>query len=123
MTLLLLLPLSAAAEILVVDFVKVLDGNDEEARYYYEKNWKKHRIEAAKRGYISSYKLMIRTSDDGVTDIVLMTGFASESAYQAREENFEKVMAPSREKGVRLLNEKTPGEFRKVVDNATYVSD
>ncbi len=121
--LLLLLPLSADAEILVVDFVKVLNGNDDEARFYYENNWKQHRIEAAKRGYISSYKLMIRTSDDGETDILLVTGFASEAEYENREANFEEVMAPAREKGIQLLNEKTPGEFRKVVDNATYRSD
>ena len=30
------LPLSALAEVLTVDFVKVLNGNHEEAVYYYE---------------------------------------------------------------------------------------
>ena len=69
------LPFSSLAEVVTVDFVKVLNGNDEEAVFYYENNWKQHRIEAAKRGYISSFKLLIKTSDDGQTDILLITGY------------------------------------------------
>ena len=121
LTVLLLLPIPASAEILVVDFVKVLNGNKAEALYYYENNWKKHRIEAARLGYISSYRLMVRTSDGGETDILLVTGFASEAEYKKREENFQEVMAESRRDGPELMNDKTPGEFRAVVDNATYL--
>ncbi len=123
LTILMLLPISASAEIFVIDFVKVLNGNDEEAVYYYENNWKKHRLAAAKRGYISSYQLLVRTSDDGETDILLITGFASEAEYEKREENFGEVMAESRRDGPVLMNDKKPGDFRQVVDNATYVSD
>ena len=95
LTLLLLLPLACVAEVVTVDFVKVLNGNDADAVYYYENNWKRHRIEAAKRGYISSYKLLVKTSDDGQTDILLITGYASESDYDNREETFREE-----EKGV-----------------------
>ena len=117
----LLLPLSALAEIFTVDFVKVMQGNEEEAIYYYEKNWKRHRIEAAKRNYISSYKLLVKQSEAGQTDILLITGYASESEYENREENFRDVMSETGNDGPRLLNEKKPDEFRKVVDSAVYV--
>ena len=120
---LLLLPLSSLAEIVTVDFVKVMGGNKQEAIYYYENNWKQHRIKALDRGYISSYRLLIRTSDDGNTDILLITGYASESQYQSREENFAVVMRDPQRDGPDLLNEKTPGEFREVFDGGVYAGD
>jgi len=120
---LLLLPLSSLAEIVSVDLVKVLNGNQPEAVYYYENNWKQHRIKALHQGFISSYKLLVRTSDDGGTDILLITGYASESQYEAREENFAIVMQNPQRDGPKLLNEKPPGEFREVFDGGTYASD
>ena len=120
---LVLLPLSAFAEVVTVDFVKVLNGNQDEAVYYYENNWKQHRIKALDRGYISSYKLLVKTSDDGQTDILLLTGYATEAQYEAREENFAVVMGESGRDGPALLNEKTPGEFREVVDGGVFDGD
>lgn len=119
----LLLPISALAEIVTIDFVKVVDGNDEEAVYYYENNWKRHRIEAEKRRYISSFKLLVKRSEDGQTDILLITGYASDSDYEKREENFQEVMSETGKDGLRLMNDKKPGEFRKVVDSAVYVGE
>ena len=120
---LLLLPVSSLAEIVTVDFVKVLNDNDQEAVYYYENNWKQHRIKALDRGYISSYKLLVKTSDDGNTDILLITGYASETEYNAREENFAIVMNSPERDGPVLLNEKSPGEFRQIVDGGVFASD
>ena len=120
---LLFMPISALAEIVTVDLVKVLNGNQAEAVYYYENNWKQHRIKALDQGYISSYKLLIRTSDDGETDILLITGYASEAEYEAREENFAIVMADRQADGPVLLNEMPPGEFREIVDGAIYAGD
>ncbi|MDJ0758889.1 MAG: hypothetical protein QNJ19_05780 [Woeseiaceae bacterium] len=118
-----LLPMAASAEIFTIDFVKVVDGNDEEAIYYYENNWKRHRIEAASRSYISSYKLLVKQSDDGQTDILLITGYASEADYEQREANFQEVMRETGKDGPRLMNDKKPGEFRKVFDSAVYIGD
>ena len=120
---LVLLPLSAFAEVVTVEFVKVLNGNHEEAVFYYENNWKQHRIKALDRGYISSYKLLVKTSDDGQSDILLLTGYATEAQYEAREDNFSVVMAESRRDGPALLNDKTPGEFREVVDGGVFDGD
>ena len=120
LTLLVFLPLTTFAEIVTVDFVKVLNGNTEEAVYYYEHNWKQHRINAMELGYISSYQLLVKTSGDGATDILLITGYASETQYAAREENFAIVMSNPDRDGPELLNEKPPGEFREVVDGGLY---
>ena len=122
-TTLLLLPMSALAEIVTVDFVRVLNGNQQEAIYYYENNWKQHRIKALDRGYISSYKLLVRTSADGNTDILLLTGYASEAEYEAREANFAIVMRNPQRDGPVLLNQKSPGEFREVFDGGVFLSD
>ena len=73
--------MSSLAEVVAVVFVKVLNGNEQEAVYYYENNWKQHRIKALDRGYISSYKLLVKASDDGNTDILLITCYASEAQY------------------------------------------
>ena len=120
---LIFLPLSSLADIVTVDFVKILNGNDKEAIYYYEKNWKQHRIKAMERGYINSYKLLLKTSDDGNTDILLITSYASESQYEMREENFAVVMQDPMRDGPLLLNEKLPGAFRDVVDGGVFSTD
>ena len=122
-TTLLLLPISALAEIVTVDFVRILNGNEQEAVFYYENNWKQHRIKALDRGYISSYKLLVKTSDDGNTDILLITGYASESEYEAREENFAVVMADRQGDGPVLLNETPPADFREIIDGGIYAAD
>lgn len=123
LVLLVSLPLTAAAEIVTVDFVGVLNGNLDEAVYYYENNWKQHRIEARKRGYIASWKLLVRTSEDGDTDILLITSYGSGEQYAKREDNFAKLMDETRPDGPLLLNDKPPGEFRRVVDGGVYTSD
>ena len=122
-TAILLLPLSALAEIVTVDFVRVLNGNEREAVFYYENNWKQHRIKALDSGYISSYKLLVKTSAEGNTDILLITGYASVTEYEAREENFAVVMADRQGDGPVLLNDKAPGEFRQIIDGGIYAAD
>lgn len=119
----LLLPLTTLAEIVTVDFVKVLNGNHQEAVYYYENNWKQHRVKALDSGFISSYKLLVRRSADGNTDILLITGYPSQAAFDAREENFAVVMRNPERDGPVLLNEKTPAEFREVFDGGVFASD
>ena len=120
---LVLLPLSSLAEIVTIDFVRILNGNEEEAVYYYEQNWEQYRVKAMERGFISSYQLLLKTSDDGNTDILLMTGYASESQYAQREENFAIVMQNPERDGPHLLNEKLPGEFREVFDGGVFSTD
>ena len=119
---LLLLPLSAAAEVITVDYVRVLNGNAKEAVYFYENNWKKFRIAAVRKGIITSFKLLVKSSQDGQTDILLITAFESQEQYERREENFLEVMQDAREGGPALLNNKSPAEFREVIDRGVYTS-
>ena len=123
LTFLLFLPISCFAEVLTIDFVKVLNGNDEEAVFYYENNWKRHRIEATKRGYISSYELLVRTSDEGHADILLITRYATEQEYNNREENFREVMQSTGGDGPLLMTDMPPSEFRQVVDTGVFTND
>lgn len=123
LTILAFLPLTSLAEVVTVDFVKVLNGNDKEAVFYYENNWKQHRIRAAKKGFISSYKLLVKTSDDGQTDILLITGYASRSQYDDREKNFAVVMRDARKDGPVMMNDKLPGTFREIFESGVYITD
>ena len=123
LTILAFLPLTSVAEVVTVDFVRVLNGSDEEAVFYYENNWKQHRIKAAQNGYISSYKLLVKTSDDGQTDILLITGYASQSQYEDREKNFAVVMRDARKDGPVMMNDKLPGDFREIFDSGVYTTD
>jgi hypothetical protein len=122
-TFLVFLPTSCFAEVLTIDFVKVLNGNDEEAVFYYEHNWKRHRIEAAKRGYISSYELLVRTSGEGPAGILLITRYASEQDYDNREKNFRVVMQSTSGDGPLLMTDMPPSEFREVVDTGVFTND
>jgi len=119
---LLLLPLSASAEVITVDFVRVLNGNLEEAVYFYENNWKKFRIAAVNKGIINSYDLLVKSAQNGQTDILLITAFDSPEQYERREENFSTVMRDAGEGGPTLLNSKPPSEFREVIDRGVYAS-
>ncbi len=117
-----LLPLSATAEVISVDFVRVLNSNTEEAVYFYENNWKKFRIAAVEKGIITSFKLLVKSSREGRTDILLITAFESQEQYERREENFLAVMRDARDDGPALLNNKAPADFREVVDRGVYTS-
>jgi len=123
LALLVFLPLSALADVVSVDFVRILNGNTEEAVYYYENNWKQYRIAAVEKGIISSYRLLVKMGEEEQTDIILITAYATQEQYENREENFAPLMRAIRKDGPALLNDKLPGEFRELVDTGLYASD
>jgi hypothetical protein len=104
----------------MVDLVSVLNENSKEALYYYENNWKRHRVEAERRGFISGYRMLVRTAGTGKADILLITSYATEEQYDEREANFAIVMSSDGSDGLRLLNSKQPSEFRKVFGGGDY---
>ncbi|MEL7296272.1 MAG: hypothetical protein AAGJ86_01355 [Pseudomonadota bacterium] len=114
------LPTVAAAEIFTVDFVKVLNGNEAEAVFYYEENWKRLRAAALEAGHISSYQMLVKRSDEGRVDLLLVTGYASEAEFANREANFRSVMNTLGFDGPRLKNTIPPDQFRALVDEAVY---
>ncbi len=103
-----------------MDFVTILNGNDKEALFYYENNWKVLREMAVKKGYIASFKLLKEMNKDKNSfSIVLSTSYTNSLQFEKREEHFQELI---KEKGaLKLLNEKQPAEFRKTVYSKDFI--
>ncbi|NNF18590.1 MAG: hypothetical protein HKN61_02340 [Flavobacteriaceae bacterium] len=97
-----------------MDFVKILDGNIEEARYYYQNNWRVLRKIAREKGYIHSYEVLERSAaDSGQYDLVLITTYANRAQFEKREDHFQEII--KERGGLKLLNDKEPAEFRETL--------
>ena len=97
-----------------IDFVEVLNNNKAETIYYYENNWKQLRIKAVEKNYIESFQLLeTESTEDAPFTFMLITTYSNQAQYDLREPNFEELI---KEKGgLKLLNEKNPGDFRKII--------
>lgn len=97
-----------------IDFVQVLNENKAEALYYYRNNWRILREAALKQKYISSYNLLeIEPSEATPYHFILITTYANNEQYDNREKHFQDLIESSG--GLKLLNEKEPKDFRKVI--------
>ncbi len=101
-------------KISIMFFIQVLNDNYEEAIFYYQNNWKVTGEMALERGLIESFQ-MLETPYSGEEPfhIVLITTFKNKEIYDNREEPYfalVKEMGP-----MRLLNDKKPDEFMKVL--------
>lgn len=97
-----------------LDFVQILDGNVDEAMFYYQNNWEQLRLMALDSGYIHSYELLETSFDDNAPfHLILLTTYANQEQFDRREDNFGALIAVKGE--LQLLNEKKPNEFRKVI--------
>ena len=97
-----------------IDFVQVVGNNYEETIFYYDNNWKVLREMAIKKSYIHSYQLLeVPHSPEAPFHIMLITTYANAQQYAKSEDHFSELI---REKGpLRLMNEKKPGDFRKIL--------
>lgn len=113
--------LDLANRISTIDFVEILDHNDDEVFYYYQNNWMLLRKKAQDKNYILSYQ-MLKTppTSDSNFQIILITTYANKKLYDKREEHFSELIN-SNKNGLKLLNDKKPTEFRKVVFNKELV--
>ena len=103
-----------------IDFIKVKDGKRDEARYYYENNWRFYRAEALKRGLIDSYEYIDATSEkDSTFDIILITRFRGEDQFKNAEKAFEPIIKELTPNGPFLRMNSTPDDFRQVVFSYT----
>lgn len=101
-------------KITTIETVEILNDNADEAFYYFENNWKKLRETAVENGYIHSFQLLKTTySEEAPFHIVLITTFTNQKQFDDRETHFTELIKASG--GLKLLNEKTPAEFRKSV--------
>ncbi len=94
--------------------MKVVDGNRDELIYYYENNWKVLRDMALEREYIISYELLETEADStGDFDILLITRYKNQEAYEKAEERFQGLIRQIQtDGGPKLMNELTPPQFR-----------
>jgi hypothetical protein len=106
-------PVAARAELSTVDRVAVKNGHIEEARFYYEHNWKRLRALAQEEGFISGFSFMIDARVPGQETLLLITRYADRDQYEQREANFE-IVINADDEGLKLLNDLAPAEFREV---------
>lgn len=102
-----------ADAVTVVEGVEIVNGNREEAIFFYANNWQKFREEALRLGYLDSYELIV--SDEGrdpKVEIVLVTRYANPEQYEESEPRFQKIIAA---RTLQLMNDLKPGEFRQNV--------
>ena len=104
----------------LIEFVKILDGKRDEARYFYENNWRVYRDAAVKRVVVDSFEYIEATSEKDTTfDIILITRYRGEFQYKNSETAFEPIIKELRPKGPLLKGTSKPDEFRKIV--STYL--
>ncbi|MBK6265238.1 hypothetical protein JKA74_09320 [Marivirga sp. S37H4] len=114
-------PIPATTQMAVLDYVKILDGREKEALYFYENNWASFRKYAMQHGDIENYKIMRLTAHPEY-DLILETVYKDSLQYSQIEEVFQKWRKQS---GGDFLNELKPNDFRKNVKMEivkTYIS-
>lgn len=103
-----------------IDFIKVKDGKRDEARYFYENNWRFYRDAAVKRGVIDSFEYIdVQSDTDASFDIILITRYRGEEQYRNREKAFEPIIKELTPNGPFLKGTSKPDEFRQVVYSYT----
>jgi thiol-disulfide isomerase/thioredoxin len=113
-------PASGTGIISVVEFVKVKGGLRDEARYFYENNWRAYRAEAMKRGVIDSYEYIeVAASHDSAFDIILITRYKGEAQFKNSEKAFELIIKDLRPKGPLLKGAFKPNDIREIVHSYT----
>ncbi len=97
-----------------IDFVQILNNNTKEALFYYQNNWKVLQVQALQKGHILSYQFLETPSTkENPFNFMLITTYANQQQYDKREEHFAALIKA--QNGLKLLNTKKPGEFRKVI--------
>ncbi|GAA4897626.1 hypothetical protein GCM10023311_22990 [Flaviramulus aquimarinus] len=105
---------SQTDRISTIDYIEVLNGNKTEALFYYQNNWKQLRIQALEQGYIKSYQLLESVvTKETPYNFILITTYKNKAQFDNSEVNFQKLIDAG--SGLKLINDKKPGEFRKVI--------
>lgn len=101
-------------KISTIDFVKIVNNNKKEVVFYYQNNWEVLRKMAVKKGYIDSYQFLeTKPTKEAPFSFMLITTYKDKAQFDKREPRFQELI---KAKGkLKLLNNKKPGEFRKVM--------
>ncbi len=102
-----------------IDFIKVKDGRRDDARYYYENNWRLYRDTAVKRGVIHSFEYIDVSTINPSFDIILITRYSDEEQFKKSEEAFAAIIKELTPNGPFVRGSSKPDEFRKVVYSYT----
>jgi thiol-disulfide isomerase/thioredoxin len=103
-----------------IEFIKVINGMRDEARYFYENNWRFYRDAAVKRGVIDSFEYIdANTEKDPSFDIILITRFRGVEQFRNSEKAFEPIIKELTPKGPFLKGTSKPDDFRRVVSTYT----
>lgn len=102
--------------IITIDFVKMIEGKEKQALYFYENNWKVYREIALQKGFIKSYKMLF-TNADSTADfqLMLITEYADSAQFKESENRFQVIIKETRPNGAALLDDNKPNDFRKNV--------
>ena len=104
--------------ITTTETVEILDNNKAEALFYFNNNWKVLREKAKAKNYISSFSIVeTEFSETHPFHIKLITVYENKEQYENREAHFQELIKESG--GLKLLNDKSPNEFRKSVSSFT----
>jgi len=98
----------------IIRFIQILNDNYEEAIYYYQNNWKVYGEISLERGLMESFQILETPySDEEPFHIIHIMTFKNKEIYDNREKPFYALV---KELGdLKLLNDKKPDEFRKVL--------
>ncbi|MEO6633009.1 MAG: hypothetical protein ABIN13_14845 [Mucilaginibacter sp.] len=110
---------AAPQPVSVIDFVKIKNNKREEALYFYHNNWKVYREIALKKGYISSYNMLLTRPGSSSYDIMLITTYKDSIQQKNSEANFAEIIKAERPNGPKLLNDIKPADFRETVSGVT----
>jgi hypothetical protein len=101
-------------KISTIDFVQVLNRNKKEVIFYYQNNWEVLRKMAVQKNYIDSYQFLETSpTKEAPFSFMLITTYKNQKQFAKREKHFQELI---KAKGaLKLLNNKKPGEFRKVI--------
>jgi hypothetical protein len=100
--------------ITIIDFVKITEGKQKEALFFYENNWKVYRDIALQKEFIKSYKLFLTKADSTTTfDLILTTEYADSTQLKLSESRFQAIIREIRPNGPMLLNDLKPKDFRQ----------
>ena len=98
----------------IIRFIQIVNDNYEEAIYYYQNNWKVYGEISLERGLMESFQILETPySDEEPFHIIHIMTFKNKEIYDNREGPFYALVKELGEK--KLLNEKKPEEFRKIL--------
>lgn len=103
----------AQSTVSVIDFVRIKNGKQREALFFYENNWKVYREIAIEKGYIKAYQLLTTQPDTTRNfDLMLITEYADSLQLALSEDRFQEIIKTTSPNGPKLLNDLKPGDFR-----------